>query len=117
MKFPSYTFFTEKVKYGDSFGPFIRINPKYKYQPDLAIHEHEHVKQWYQITFATFLFYIVMCLTVSVIIPSLITNFLLHVSVLFLCSTLDRFFYKHFTSYRQYKEVNAYAKQIDFLCK
>jgi hypothetical protein len=116
MKFPSYTFFTEKVKYADSFGPFIRINPKYKYQPDLAIYEHEHVKQWYQITFTVILSYIILCLSISVFLPSLITNFLLHGSVLLLCSVIERFLYKHFTAYRQYTEVRAYAKQIDFLC-
>jgi hypothetical protein len=117
MKFPSYTFFTDTVDYGDSFGPFIRINPKYKYHPDLAIHEHEHVKQWYQMTFVAVLCYIIICSVGSIFLPTILTNFPLHSSVLLLCCTLDRFFYKHITSYRQYKEVKSYAKQIKFLCE
>jgi hypothetical protein len=114
MKFPSYTTFTDKVPYGDSYGPFIRINPKYKYHIDLAIHEHEHVRQWYQLTF---LLYFIVCLMGAVFLPSLLTSFVIHSCVFFLCSTVDGFVYTHNTAYRQYKEVKAFAKQIKFLCE
>jgi hypothetical protein len=117
MKFPSYTIFTEKANYSDSFGPIIRINPKYKYHPDLAIYEHEHVKQWHQLTLATFSFYIMAYLLGSVFLSLLLTHFILHSFALIFCASLNRLLYKYSTSYRQYTEVKAFAKQIKFLCE
>lgn len=47
MKLPHYIKITEDTEYGDSKLFRIRLNPKYKDDEGLILHEYTHVKQWY----------------------------------------------------------------------
>jgi len=48
MKLPFFTQYTDKVKGGDSFMFRVRMNPKYKDNVGLHLHEYQHIKQWYK---------------------------------------------------------------------
>jgi hypothetical protein len=47
MGLPHYVQITDKTEYGDSKLFRIRLNPKYKDDKGLFVHEYTHVKQWY----------------------------------------------------------------------
>jgi hypothetical protein len=47
MKLPHYVQITDKTAYGDSKLFRIRLNPKYKDDKGLMLHEYTHVKQFY----------------------------------------------------------------------
>jgi hypothetical protein len=47
MRLPHYVQITDKTEYGDSKLFRIRLNPKYKDDKGLMLHEYTHVKQFY----------------------------------------------------------------------
>lgn len=89
---------------GESYGPLIKLRPKYADDQGLLEHEKVHVRQWYVMTAAALASVGIFALLVS---PSLLPLAGLAPA----CHTL---LYKFGRPYRQWCEVRAYRKQIAY---
>jgi hypothetical protein len=104
MKLPHYIKITEDTEYGDSKLFRIRLNPKYKDNKGLMLHEYTHVKQWY-IGFAVGL--------IGVLAMYLYTSRLDYtLYALTVAPFLKGLLYTFIAPCRLYLEVQAFAKQI-----
>lgn len=100
-----------KVKYtdkiaekfgGETWGPLIKIRPKYVSDTGLIEHEKTHVRQWYAVLALGLLLGTMLMLLVS---PSLWP-------VLGVAPVLHQLLYQWVRPYRRWCEVQAYRKQI-----
>ena len=100
-----------KVKYtdniaekfaGETWGPLIKIRPKYINDTGLLEHEKTHVRQWYAVLALGLLLGALLTLLVS---PSLWLVF-------GLAPVLHQLLYQWVRPYRRWCEVQAYRKQI-----
>ena len=104
MRLPHYVQITDKTKYGDSKLFRIRLNPKYKDDKGLMLHEYTHVKQ----------FYAGLCLGLVVALIVYLTSNRLDYTFYSLCIApfWKGMAYKFFAPFRLLFEVQAFAKQI-----
>jgi hypothetical protein len=104
MRLPHYVQITDKTKYGDSKLFRIRLNPKYKDDKGLMLHEYTHVKQFY----AGFCFGLVVALIVY------LTSNRLDYTFYSLCVApfYKGMAYTFLAPCRLFFEVDAFAKQI-----
>lgn len=89
MQLPKILHVTPKVKHADSRGPYIRINPKYIEDVGLLLHEKEHVRQWYSVTFVLFIPYLI-CAFAFVSWPWHVVAFIYCSSVFNLATTYSK---------------------------
>jgi hypothetical protein len=104
MQLPHYVQITDKTKYGDSKLFRIRLNPKYKDDKGLMLHEYTHVKQ----------FYAGLCFGLVVALIVYLTYNRLDYAFYFLCVApfWKGMAYKFLAPCRLFFEVDAFAKQI-----
>jgi len=87
---------------GESYGPLIKIRPKYEGDQGLLEHEKVHVRQWYSV----FVLGLMACSAMTLLVsaswwPLYCVAPLLH-----------QLLYKYGRPYRRWCEVQAYRKQI-----
>jgi hypothetical protein len=104
MKLPIILHSTNKVKHSVSKGFYIGINPKYKNNVGRLAHEEEHVRQWYLVTFALFIPYLI-CAVAFVSWPWHIVAFI-HCSLVYNLAT------KYIRWARLKSEVLAFRAQL-----
>ena len=101
MKFPSLTFYTDRLPKGvggDAHGPIVRIRPIYR--GDVGLHEHEqaHVNQWW---------------VVGLVSAALLSH-MVNVAAMPLAVAVHPALYRFVRQYRLWAEVRAYCIQMQY---
>ena len=103
MNLPYYLVVTDEVTYADSKHFRIRINPKYRDNEPLIVHEYEHIKQQY--------FFMATMLLTGVIAYFMGYTLAAIYFAIFSVTTKD-LLYTFVRPVRYYFEVKAYAAQL-----
>ena len=100
MKFPSLTFYTDRLPRGvggDAHGPVVRIRPIYRSDVGLHEHEQEHVNQWWVVGL------------VSAALLSFVDVYAMLIAV-----GVHPALYRFVRQYRLWAEVRAYRIQMQY---
>lgn len=87
---------------GETYGPLIKIRPKYQGDPGIIEHEKVHVRQWYAAT--------AICLLIGGLLGVLVSDNLLW--LMGVGPAVHPLLYRWARPYRRWSEVQAYGKQI-----